>query len=80
MGSPGRYGGSGPAQLSLTLLLLFVSEEDAIQLHQNFKWKFIASLPEGDFKLNSEQIETMRTRIKEHGVEIKVDTNKLSRQ
>ncbi len=74
------YGGSGPAQLSLSQLLPFVSEEDAVHLHQSFKWKFIATLPEGDFKLNSEQIETMRTWIKEQGVEIKVDTNRLSRQ
>ncbi len=65
------YGGSGPAQLSLALLLLFVSEENAIQLHQNFKWKYIATLPEGDFKIDSEQIETMRTWMKGQGAEIK---------
>ena len=73
------YGGSGPAQLSLTLLLLFVSEQNAIHLHKYFKWKYIATLPEGDIKLNSEQIDTMRKWTKEQGVEIKEDTNRLSR-
>ncbi len=58
------YGGSGPTQLSLAMLLLFVSEKDAVHLHQNFKCKYIATFQKGDFKLNSEQIDTVRKWMK----------------
>ena len=37
------YGGSGPAQLALALLLeAGLGDAEAIELHQAFKWKFIA--------------------------------------
>jgi len=39
------YGGSGPAQLALSILLEITSEEKAIQMYQDFKWSVIASLP-----------------------------------
>lgn len=74
------YGGSGPTQLSLALLLLLFSEENAVHLHHNFKWKYITTLPKGDFKLNSEQINTVRKWMKKQGVEVREDTIKLSRQ
>lgn len=39
------YGGSGPAQLALAILLeAGLDDERAVRLHQAFKWKFIASL------------------------------------
>jgi len=37
------YGGSGPAQLALSILLEITSEEKAIQMYQDFKWSVIAS-------------------------------------
>ena len=40
------YGGSGPADLALNILLLYVDRKTAHRLHQDFKWKFIASMPE----------------------------------
>jgi hypothetical protein len=40
------YGGSGPAQLALAILLVFMPEQDAVDLHQKFKFKVIAALPQ----------------------------------
>jgi len=37
------YGGSGPADLALNILVLFISHREAEQLHQDFKWAFIAA-------------------------------------
>jgi len=38
------YGGSGPAQLALALLLeAGLDDERAVSLHQRFKWTFIAT-------------------------------------
>lgn len=44
------YGGSGPAQLALAILLMFTDDRTAVQLHQDFKWRFLADpyLREGD--------------------------------
>lgn len=44
------YGGSAPAQLALALLLTTTDPETAIRLHQDFKWAFIATLPQTDFE------------------------------
>ena len=45
------YGGSGPAQLALAILLIrYLPEKEAVSLHQGFKWKFIATLPQDDFE------------------------------
>jgi len=45
------YGGSGPAQLALSILLEITSEEKAIQMYQDFKWSVIASLLQSDFNI-----------------------------
>jgi len=45
------YGGSGPAQLALGILLSQVDEETALSYHQAFKWDVIARLPQDDFRL-----------------------------
>ncbi len=45
------YGGSGSAQLALSILLEITSEEKAIQMYQDFKWSVIASLPQSDFNI-----------------------------
>lgn len=51
------YCGSGPAQLSLALLLEEVSKEDAERLYQDFKFRVIARLPqEGPWTLTGDKI------------------------
>jgi len=40
------YGGSGPADLALNILLAATADRDfATRHHQSFKWRFVASLP-----------------------------------
>jgi hypothetical protein len=49
------YGGSGPAQLALAVLLVIKGAEYALSHHQDFKWAFIAMLPKDkDFRLEFE--------------------------
>ena len=44
------YGGSGPAQLALALLLqLGADPEKALACYQDFKWAVTARLPQEDF-------------------------------
>jgi len=51
------YGGSGPAQLALAILMEFTDKLTADRLHQGFKWKFIASLKqEEDFTLDETEV------------------------
>lgn len=45
------YGGSGPAQLALAILLEFTDKKTACNLYQDFKWGIIAMLPAADFEL-----------------------------
>ena len=40
------YGGSGPAQLSLAILLYFSDKEFALQHYQKFKWDVVANQPQ----------------------------------
>ena len=41
------YGGSGPADLALNILLKVTGDRDtALRLHQDFKWDFIAPMPD----------------------------------
>ncbi len=43
------YGGSGPAQLALAILLESgIGTSRALALYQDFKWEYIATLPTGD--------------------------------
>jgi hypothetical protein len=52
------YGGSGPAQLALALLADHLGDdEEAVQLHQAFKWAVTAKLPRKSWALTSEQIQ-----------------------
>jgi len=44
------YGGSGPAQLALAVCLEIFDKEAAIRVYQDFKWKYIATLPGSDFE------------------------------
>lgn len=51
------YGGSGPAQLALAILVDYLGEAAlAVKLHQKFKWAMIAGL--GDtWEITAEQID-----------------------
>ena len=51
------YGGSGPAQLALAILLKFTDRKKAIGLYQAFKWDIISKLPRGSFELSIERVE-----------------------
>src|SRR2546430_765107 len=52
------YGGSGPAQLALALLADHLRDDDeAVELHQDFKREVVAGLPVRGWKLTSEQIQ-----------------------
>ena len=57
------YGGSGPAQLALALLADHIgSDEEAVRLHQEFKWAVAAKLPHSRWTLTSAQIaDALRT-------------------
>ena len=50
------YGGSGPAQLALAILLELTNGETAIELYQEFKWDMVATLPQDDFELPIEKV------------------------
>lgn len=46
------YGGSGPAQLALAILLDVTHDQSfSIAYYQRFKWQVIAKLPKGNFGL-----------------------------
>ena len=44
------YGGSGPAQLALAIMLLVHPKERALECYQTFKWDEVAKWPQGDFE------------------------------
>jgi hypothetical protein len=46
------YGGSGPAQLALAILLLYVPAETAQLHYQDFKFGYIAGLPQRDIDVH----------------------------
>lgn len=50
------YGGSGPAQLALALLLDFTTEEFAVKHYQDFKWDVVAKLHQKDFEIEESVI------------------------
>jgi len=49
------YGGSGPADLALSILTDLIGLERAERLYQDFKWKFIAPV-HGDLELREDEI------------------------
>lgn len=44
------YGGSGPSQLALAILLEICEDETAKKHYMDFKWKEIATLPKENFE------------------------------
>lgn len=51
------YMGSGPAQLALAILLLFLPQSEAERLYQQFKFEVVGLLPEADFALDGAAVE-----------------------
>lgn len=51
------YGGSGPADLALNILLYFVEEKTAYSLHQDFKWHFLAGMPKEGGRISKASIQ-----------------------
>jgi hypothetical protein len=45
------YGGSGPAQLALAICMKFLPIDKVMITYQDYKWKYIATLPQNDFEL-----------------------------
>ena len=50
------YGGSGPSQLALGLLLTMTTKEEALKYYQDFKFIVVSSLPKGNFELKASEI------------------------
>lgn len=50
------YGGSGPAQLALAILLEVLPRGDALRLYQKFKESFVAPAPEAGFEVTEEEV------------------------
>ena len=50
------YGGSGPTQLALALMLRFATEAEAVWMYQRFKWACIAQL-QGDWALDAWRVQ-----------------------
>lgn len=48
------YGGSGPAQLALAILLEVLPKAEAISKYQKFKEEVVANLPQTDFEVEIE--------------------------
>lgn len=45
------YGGSGPAQLALAILLKYMDIDNAQKYYQGFKWQVVARWPREDFEI-----------------------------
>lgn len=58
------YGGSGPAQLSLAILMDIEDDSFAVKHYQKFKNDIIAELLKGDFVLYLEEIRAWIKNIK----------------
>ena len=53
------YGGSGPADLALNILLAITKDREfAKQHHQSFKWRFVAPLPSAGGVIQAEAMES----------------------
>lgn len=59
------YGGSGPAQLALAILLIFMDIENARNYYQQFKWNVVAKWPKDDFEISLNLKEEIQKIISE---------------
>lgn len=51
------YGGSGPAQLALAILLELYDRDYALAHHQSFKWLYVERLHQADFETEIDMTE-----------------------
>lgn len=51
------YGGSGPAQLALAIMLQEFGQELAVRLHQTFKWHYVSRWGKEHWAITSEEIQ-----------------------
>lgn len=60
------YGGSGPAQLALALVADVLDDDsEAVKLHQEFKWQFVAGLARDEtWEITEDQIQEMLNKIR----------------
>ena len=65
------YGGSGPAQLALALLMCETNHDEAVYRHQAFKWEVVAMFAKDTWHLTSDDIQlwlaVQRKRVKMPG-------------
>lgn len=69
------FGGSGPAQLALALLLDVVGEEEARRHYQAFKWDVVSTWPQdGPWEISADEIRRwvgMQRRRDNGGLEVR---------
>lgn len=65
------YGGSGPAQLALAILLLYWLPDNAETFYQDFKFVCIAGLPQSDFVQEFDLRAIMKEIIEKRSHELK---------
>lgn len=66
------YGGSGPAQFALALLLKYVSADIATDYYQALKFKWVGSLPRTDFIVVVNLREIMRGIVAETFIQTEI--------
>lgn len=60
------YGGSGPSQLALAILLDYFNDPDkALSCYQEFKWVFIATAPFDGFAITSIDIDAWYEKFRD---------------
>ncbi len=69
------YGGSGPAQTALAILLEFLPKETALEYYQAFKYHYVATLPMADFDEMVSLRDVMKGILQQHPSQLK--TGKL---
>jgi len=50
------YGGSGPADMALNALAVYVGEDEAKKYYQDFKWAFISKMPKEGGTIKREDV------------------------
>ncbi len=62
------YGGSGPSQLALAVLLKVTDPETALSLYQQFKWDHVANWPsDGDWLITVAEVKRWLAKAVKEG-------------
>jgi hypothetical protein len=67
------YGGSGPADLALNILIMFASKPLAEKLYQAFKWDMIADIPREGTEIDEEEVKAWINSHKDDGSRKTID-------